>query len=199
MKLHAPSSERNKAPILVVLEGLLQSSFRVLEVGAGSGQHAGWFAGHMPWLTWQPSEQSGALTDLSDSLPTYRRGSAENLLAPVALDVSVRPWPVESADAIYTANTLHMMTWEQVISLFAGAAEILASSGLLLVYGPFSYAGSHISPGNAEFDRSLRGDGSGRGIRDFDDLENLAIANGFSPAEISYLPANNQLLSWKAP
>lgn len=197
MVVYAPACERNKVPILRVLTDVFKDSTNVLELGSGSGQHASWFAGHLTHLSWQPSERPVALADLQESLPSYvLEPPLKNLRDPICLDVVVRPWPVSSIDAVFTANTLHMMTADEVEQLIAGAAEVLQSSGLLAIYGPFSYGGKHVSVGNAEFDQGLRSQRNGLAIRDFDVLETLAVDNGFAPARVEYLPANNQLLVW---
>ncbi|MEL0082862.1 MAG: DUF938 domain-containing protein [Gammaproteobacteria bacterium] len=195
MKRFNPACERNKAPIIGELVPRLAKSSIVLEIGSGSGQHAAWFAERLPHVRWQPTEQPSAINDLCDSLPEYLSAGTNNLLTPRVLDVSSSAWPT-GADAIFTANTLHWITWAQVEKLFAGAGELLDEDGLLLAYGPFRFGGQPMGPGNVEFDRSLRSQGRGRGIRDFEALERLAEANGFGPAEVVHLPANNQLLCW---
>jgi cyclopropane fatty-acyl-phospholipid synthase-like methyltransferase len=186
--------ERNKGPILAVLGGELAASRSVLEIGSGTGQHAVHFARHLPHLTWQPTELGAELDPLEERI---RLEGPPNLRAALALDVRAHPWPVERVDAVFSANTLHIMAWDAVEHFFRGVGEVLASPGVLCVYGPFRYRGSYTSESNAEFDRFLRRRDPSSGIRDFEALERLAAAAGLALAADHVMPANNQTLVWR--
>jgi SAM-dependent methyltransferase len=190
----SPACERNKGPILERLAPALAGSRRVLEVGSGTGQHAVHFAAAMPALEWQPS-------DLPEHLPGLRARFAfeapPNVLAPLALDVRSRPWRTGTVDAIYTANTLHIMSWSDVVAFFGGVADVLAPGGALCVYGPFRYDGAHTSPSNAEFDLLLRERDPASGIREFAAVDALATQAGLAFVADHALPANNRLLHWR--
>jgi cyclopropane fatty-acyl-phospholipid synthase-like methyltransferase len=185
--------ERNKEPILAKLRAHLDAPGRVLEVGGGTGQHAVHFAHAMPWLEWQATEREAALATLR---PWLAAMPAPNLLAPCALDVHGE-WPQGEWDAVYTANTLHIMGWEGVQAFFAGAGRALGARGLLLVYGPFNYAGTWTSDSNRDFDRLLRSRDPASGLRDVEAVHALAAAQGLAPVADHAMPANNRLLVWR--
>jgi SAM-dependent methyltransferase len=189
--------ERNKGPILEVLRRHLQASRGiVLEVGAGTGQHAVHMARHLPGLTWQPTEQAAHLAMLSARIGAEK---VPNLLLPLELDVSQVEWPCgrDDIDAVFTANTFHIMSWSQVQAFFRGAGRVLRYDGLLLVYGPFRYGGQFTSHSNAVFDETLRVRDSASGIRDFEAVDALAAAGGLRLVEDCAMPANNQTLVWR--
>ena len=141
---------------------------------------------------------TGALQDLVDSLPHYATDTSTNLLLPaVELDIASSEWPVDTVEVVYTANTLHMIPEQILENLFSRSGAMLALGGLFIAYGPFSFGGEHVGDNNPGFDASLRAQGIGRGIRDLEDLDPLADKHGFAPAEVNYLPANNQLLVWR--
>ncbi|HEX4619036.1 MAG TPA: DUF938 domain-containing protein [Steroidobacteraceae bacterium] len=185
--------ERNKGPILTVLGAELAASRSVLEIGSGTGQHAVHFARQLPHLSWQPSELGGQLGPLAERILVE---GPPNLRPAVELDVRTRPWPVEPVDAVFSANTLHIMAWEAVEHFFRGVGAVLASPGVLCLYGPFRYRGAYTSASNAQFDRYLRQRDPLSGIRDFEALERLATSEGLELAADHAMPANNQTLVW---
>ena len=144
---------RNKDPILQVLREAFASTRQVLEIGSGTGQHAVYFARHLSKLRWQPSDTAEYLGPLQAYIA--QEGSA-NLAPPVRLDVRSHPWPVAGIDAVFSANTLHIMSWEAVREFFRGVGTHLAAGGVLCIYGPFRYAGRYTSESNATFDRFLQ-------------------------------------------
>ena len=183
--------ERNKEPILDVLRVRFATRARVLEIGSGTGQHAVHFARHLPHLVWQPTEQLSYLPDLAARI---RKEGGANLRAPTVLDVRQAIWPARSVDAVFTANTLHIMAWSAVRALYKGIAEVLVPGGVLCVYGPFRYRGEHTSESNRAFDRMLRERDPQSGLRDIEALCELAGSYGMSLAADHDLPANNRLL-----
>jgi cyclopropane fatty-acyl-phospholipid synthase-like methyltransferase len=188
------ATERNKAPILAVLRGALPPRGTVLEVGSGGGEHAGYFASHLPQLAWQPSEVPALLPQLAARL---HGASPANLRAPLALDVRALPWPVAPVEAVFSANTLHIMSWEAVTDFFRGVGGVLAAGGVLCVYGPFNYGGRFTSDSNAQFDAFLRERDPYSGIRDFEALERLAAAEQLEFCADHEMPANNRTLVWR--
>ena len=189
--------ERNKGPILDVLRRWLgDTAGVVLEVGSGTGQHAVYFAKNLPQLSWQPTDQGEHLAAL-----TARVGVEGpcNLLPPLELDVAASRWPcdVDSIDAIYSANTLHIMDWAHVKAFFRGVGRVLRADGLLLIYGPFRYGGQYTSHSNHAFDDALRRRDPDSGIRDFEAVDALAVAQGLTLVDDVAMPANNQTLVWR--
>lgn len=192
-KPFSEACERNKAPILAQLRDLYADVRTVLEIGSGTGQHAAHFAAALPQLVWQCS-------DVADNLPGIRQWIDEaqlpSLPAPLELDVD-KPWPAGRYDAIYSANTLHIMGWPQVQALFAALPQALRPQGLVSVYGPFNRDGAFSSDSNRSFDASLRAADARRGIRDFEAVDALAQAAGLQLLADVAMPANNRLLTWR--
>ena len=185
--------ERNKDPILRILTGVLARCRGVLEIGSGTGQHAVHFATHLPHLRWQPSDRPEYLPGLRERIA---HDGPPNLLPPLELDARNLPWPVSRFDAVFTANTLHIMEWAAVEDLFRGVGAVLDTPGVFCVYGPFRYGGHYTSASNAEFDKYLQARDPLSGIRDFEDVNNLAGEQGLYLLEDHAMPANNQLLVW---
>ena len=185
--------ERNKDPILKILGVALAHARTVLEIGSGTGQHAVHFAAHLPHLSWQPSDQAIYLPGLQERIA--HEGSA-NLRAAIELDVRNLPWPAGPVDAVFTANTLHIMNWAAVTDFFRGAGATLSAPGVLCVYGPFRYRGHYTSASNAEFDKYLQARDPHSGLRDFEDVNILASEQGLYLLADHSMPANNQLLVW---
>lgn len=192
-KPFAPSCERNRDPILAVLQRHFGGVRRVLEVASGTGQHAVHFAAAMPWLAWQCS-------DRADNLPGIAAWRDEAALAntPPAIELDVDgPWPKNGFDAVFTANSLHIMGWPQVEAFFAGVGKVLQEDGLLIVYGPFNYGGDFTSDSNRAFDQWLKDRDPASGIRDFEVVDALARAIGLALVEDNAMPANNRALVWQ--
>jgi len=193
---HLPFSEaceRNKEPILAQLRTHFARATRVLEIGSGTGQHAIHFAAAMPQLTWQPSEIPGELDGISAWMA---QRPLANMLAPIALEVRA-DWPGRSFDAIFSANTLHIMGWESVRACFRGIGCCLEPGGVLAIYGPFNYGGRFTSESNAAFDAWLRRRDPVSGIRDAEAVHALAAEAGLLPEADHAMPANNRLLVWR--
>lgn len=189
----SPASERNKRPILEVIAPVFAQARLVLEIGSGTGQHAVFFARALPHLCWQPSDRPEWLPTLRDRC---RREGPDNIAAPLELDVALSHWPIDGADGVFTANTLHIMAWPEVQAFFAGVGRVLRRPGSLAVYGPFRYRGAFTTPSNAAFDATLRARDPASGIRDFEAVDALARAEGLALVADHALPANNQLLVW---
>lgn len=191
----SPACENNKGPILSHLRQEFADGVRgVLEIGSGTGQHALWFASHLPWLTWQPTETPQSLATLQ---PRCTASALDNLLAPQPLDVCDKPWPLSVPDAVFTANTLHIMAMSAVEAFFQGLRRHAPRGCRLVVYGPFNYHGKPTSPSNAQFDASLRARSAHSGIRDVEAVDSLAEAAGFSRQADHAMPANNRLIIWR--
>ena len=193
-KQFSSASERNREPILAVLSTEMAASHQVLEVGSGTGQHAVFFAAHMPHLIWQTSDLAQNHASISAWI---QEANLPNVLPPLLLDMEQPDWPVQTYDAVFTANTCHIMAWHQVENMFAGAAQRLNAGGKLCVYGPFNYAGKFTSDGNFQFDAALREKAPHMGIRDSEAVNALAQAQGLHLLADHAMPANNRLLVWQ--
>ncbi len=202
-KPFSPSCERNRDPILDILRRYLGDARHVLEIGSGTGQHAVHFAAAMPWLTWQCSDHTSYLPGIQQWLDD---AGLPNTPAPIALQVATEPTPhfepglpssLLPFDAMFTANTLHIMGWQEVQALFASLQGILAEQAVVIVYGPFNEAGQFISESNREFDESLRARDPRSGIRDVEAVNALAAGIGLHCIDDVAMPANNRMLIWR--
>lgn len=188
-RIVAPSAERNKGPILDVLKRVLPMRAFVVEIGSGTGQHAIHFAKAMPMITWQPTDFDAEYRESVKQWTAVEK--VDNILPPLALDVRQRPWPVAPADAVVSINMVHVAPWSATTALFEGAADIVRPGGIVFLYGPYTRGGVHTAPSNAQFDASLRAHDPKWGIRDVDDVTNVAERTGFERREIVQMPANN--------
>jgi SAM-dependent methyltransferase len=186
---------RNRGPILQVLRVELAGARQVLEIGSRTGQHAVHFAAALPHLRWQCSDLAEHLAGMQLWLD---EADLPNLPAPIVLDVD-GPWPRSRFDAVFTANTLHILRWVQVQRLFDGVGQVLRPEGCLVAYGPFNVDGRHTSAGNAQFDATLRAEDAQRGLRDIGALDALARDVGLLRGADHTMPANNRCLVWRRP
>ncbi len=193
-KPFAESCEQNRAPIIAVLREVFADCRRVLEIGSGTGQHAVYFAPELPHLVWQTA-------DVPQHHAGIRRWLAEaalpNVLPPLALDVNDTAWHSGRYDAVFSANTLHIMGWPEVERFFAGVGAVLQAGGVLAVYGPFNYGGMYTSESNARFDAWLKARDPASGVRDFEAVDALARAQGLVLQQDIAMPANNRTLVWR--
>jgi cyclopropane fatty-acyl-phospholipid synthase-like methyltransferase len=193
-KPFAPACERNRDPILSVLRAHFADRTRVLEVGSGTGQHAVHFAAALPHVVWQAS-------DVSENLPGIRmwldEANLPNTPAPIELDVASAAWPKGPYDALFSANTLHIMSWPEVEQFFAHLAGLATPDAKLAIYGPFNDHGKFTSASNAAFDKSLKARAPHMGIRDRDAVDALARKAGFALIDDCEMPANNRTLIWQ--
>lgn len=196
MKRHYPATSRNRGPILDTVRHIIPPFGVVLEVASGSGEHACWFSRHLPGVTWVASDSDPACLA---SIACWRRdeGLQDRMAAPVHLDVTVLPWPLSHADAVFCANMIHIAPWKAAQALFAGAAAILPAGAPLVLYGPFRRTGHPWAPSNAAFDADLRSRNPQWGIRDLDAVDTLAAAVGLDRAELVEMPANNLTVAWR--
>jgi len=188
--------ENNKQPILEVLQKELKDSLHVLEIGSGTGQHSVYFAPRLTHLTWQTSDVLAHHAIINAWHTAY---PAPNLYAPMAFDLGVDPLPINLANnqfynAVFTANTLHIISWLLVEQLFKLVGEALPINGKLIVYGPFNENGHYTSAGNQQFDSSLRQRDAKSGIRHLEDIIALAKTHYLRLSGQYAMPANNQLL-----
>jgi hypothetical protein len=194
-KWFLPPSERNKAPILDVLARVLPKRGVVLEIASGTGQHVVHFAKALPALTWQPSDPDA---ELRESIALrVREERLANVNAPIELDVTRRPWPLKSADAIVCINMIHVAPWSATRALFESSKALLPAGHVLFLYGPYRRSGRHSSKNDEQFDADLRAQNPDWGIRDLEAVRETAASSGFVLAEIVDMPANNFSLIFK--
>lgn len=193
------AADRNKEAIGDALQTVLNRSNTVLEIGSGSGQHAVYLCQRFSHLQWQVTEQSQYLDGLQSAVSV---ASLDNILSPFELAVGVvNDSSSKKLEAnysiVYSANTAHIMGFDQVPALFTVASQCLDNDGCFALYGPFKENGQHNSDGNRDFDASLRSQDSRMGIRDIEDLVEFASASGLVLADQFSMPANNRILLWQ--
>ncbi len=191
-KLSWAAPERNKEPILAVLERVLPSTGTLLEVASGTGQHAVHFAQHLPGWSIQPTDVDPE--NLASIKAWALEAALPNLREPLRLDVSDDDWHVDPLSAIFNANLIHIAPWETALALVRGAARHLLPGGLFIVYGPFRIGGQHTAPSNQTFDSSLRERDPRYGVRDLEAVLSVAQQHGLTLKERLEMPANNQTL-----
>ena len=192
-KPFSPSCDRNRDPILEVLRIYFADRYTALEIGSGTGQHAVYFAEALPHLIWQPS-------DLAENLPGIalwlEEAQLPNVLSPIVIDAK-HEWPTKKYDAVFTANTLHIMSWREVQALFAKLSLVLSRDAVVAIYGPFNYEGKFTSESNASFNEWLKARGAHMAIRDFEAVNALANNIGLQLVTDIAMPANNRMLVWR--
>ncbi len=187
----APATERNRTAILDVLREVLPDAGCVLEIASGSGEHAVWFARHLPHLQFQPSDPDPV--NRASIAAWTAHTAVTNVLEPIALDATDPDWPLpHRPSAVLCINMIHIAPWSATLGLLRGAAAALSSGGVLYLYGPFRRGGTHTSESNAMFDADLRGRNASWGVRDLETVVDAAQAAGFAVPTTIAMPANNQ-------
>jgi SAM-dependent methyltransferase len=185
----SPAAERNKGPILEVLETRLPQTARVLEIASGTGQHVCFFASHLAGVEFQPTEPDAASRD--SIVMRIRQAGLTNVAAPLALDVQDVHWPVnENLDAVLCINMIHISPWAATGALCRGAARHLRDHGRLVLYGPYLENGT-AAQSNLDFDRSLKRRNPEWGLRELADVIRIAGEHGLQREEVVRMPANN--------
>jgi cyclopropane fatty-acyl-phospholipid synthase-like methyltransferase len=194
VKPYAGSCDQNRVPIFSVIQPVLENASRVLEIGSGTGQHAVYFAARMPHLIWQTSD----LAENHEGIRLWLESAKlENALSPILLDTATGPWPDQCFDAVFTANSLHIMHDDDVAGLFGNIGRCLEPGADMLIYGPFNYNGQFTSDSNARFDQWLKSNDPGSGIKDFEGVNELAGQASMRLVFDYAMPANNRILHFR--
>lgn len=194
VKPFSQACENNKNPIFSVLAGKLANVSTLLEIGSGTGQHAIFFTERLTHLTWQTTDQGEYFPQLQQLIA---RHDSTQLPKSLVLDVNQEKWPVESCEVVFTANSLHIMSWLSVQKLFRGVDKHLQKDGDFYIYGPFNYQGEFTSDSNKGFDLRLKASNAERGIRHFEDIKQLADNLSLEFLDDFTMPANNRLLHFR--
>lgn len=193
-KPYSESCEQNKEPILAVISPVFSAVSSVLEIGSGTGQHAIYFADQLPHLKWHTSDCASYL----DGINMWQDDAGlPNVLPPFELDVSVSLWPQLDVDAVFTANSIHIMSQPDVVNFMVGVGRLLKVQGELMIYGPFNYDGQYTSDSNESFDQWLKSRDPLSGIKHFEDMVSLANENGMQLVFDHVMPANNRVLHFR--
>lgn len=195
-KKYAPATERNREPIRQVLEAELpEGGGLLLEIAAGTGEHAVYLSNAFPHWQWQPTDPD---PEAIASIAAWRaEEGGENLLPPVQLDASAPRWPVERADAMLCVNMTHISPRASTEGLFAAAGRLLGKGAPLVIYGPFLEADVETTQSNLDFDASLKSRDPQWGLRDLAWIDEVAEANGLRRTARHAMPANNLTLVYR--
>ena len=194
-RARAPSAERNRGPILELLQDTLPANAEVLEVASGTGQHASYFAQHLPSTTWQPSDLDAGARRSIQAWAEWLRTEHQitNVAQPLPIDVREEDWGLGDRrfDALLNINMIHISPWAACLGLFRGAQRHVREGGLIVLYGPYRRKGTHTAPSNAVFDESLRARDPCWGVRDLDQVMEVAADASFGLERVVGMPANN--------
>ncbi len=196
---YAPATQRNREPILEVLQRVLPNEGNVLEIASGTGEHSIFFAPHLAPRQWYPSEQNA---ELRDSIIAWQSDyKSDNLHPPLDINASANYWSVEEKDitinAIVNINMIHISPWKTCVGLMVGAKRILPTEGILYLYGPYRQNGKHTAPSNEAFDKSLKSRNPEWGVRNLEDVISVAGENNLVLQEVVTMPANNLSVVFK--
>jgi hypothetical protein len=193
-KPFSQACENNKEPILQVISKVFNKPMTVWEIGSGTGQHASYFAQQIPQINWQPTDKEKMLPGIS---LWVEDAQVQNLYPPIELDITDELWPCTAIEGLFTANTLHILSWNEVEILFSRLNEVFRKNTVACIYGPFNYHGTYTSESNERFDQYLKETDPLSGIRDKEVVESLAQASGIQLVDDVAMPANNRLLVFK--
>jgi len=194
MKNYSPAFERNHHPITESLKTALPNRGSVIEIGSGSGEHVSWFSQAFPHLRWQPTDVEKNLSSIAAWIDNP---GCTNVASPIALQLGKDNWPNQSYDALICINTVHIVNWECVKSLFIYGAQHLNPGGVFFVYGPYKYKEQDLAPSNEQFDSWLKSHNPESGIRCFEDINQLALNNSLELVNDCAMPSNNHSIWWR--
>ncbi len=192
-KKYAPATQRNREPILTVLKEALPSKVNILEIASGTGEHAVFFAPHFPQSRWIPSDIN---PESLLSIAAWRKDCpTDNLQPPLTLDVAKSNWHKQliksKITAIICINMIHISPWQSCLGLMTGAGDLLPQDGILYLYGPYKVNNQHTAPSNQEFDQYLQAQNRAWGVRNLEDVVEIANQFGLKLEKTVAMPANN--------
>ncbi|MCB9676780.1 MAG: DUF938 domain-containing protein [Alphaproteobacteria bacterium] len=192
MRRHAPATARNREPILEILARVVPNGAKVLEIAAGTGEHALFFSQGLDaeWLPTDPDPDAVA------SIEAWRSDGGPNLHPARQMSVFDADWPAP-VDAVVCINMIHISPWEATEALFAGAARALRPGGTLVTYGPYRIDCAHTAESNVAFEAWLHSLDPRYGVRDIAEVAAVAERNGIALHERIEMPANNFTLVWR--
>ena len=194
-KYHAESTRRNRTPILEVLKKEIEGSKKLLEIGSGTGQHAVYFSKKLPQILWQTSDRSINHESINYWIKRY---NLKNLLHPLDIEIGVNEKNINDIfDCVFSSNTSHIMSLENVKRLFALVGKVLNKNGKFFLYGPFKINLEFTTKSNEDFHEKLKAENKLMGLRDIEELDNYAIENNMQNHAFYEMPANNYLSIWK--
>ena len=194
-KYHAESTKMNRNPILEILKKEIKGSKKILEIGSGTGQHAVYFSKKLPQILWQTSDRSINHESINYWIKRY---NLKNLLHPLDIEIGVNEKNINDIfDCVFSSNTSHIMSLENVKRLFALVGKVLNKNGKFFLYGPFKINLEFTTRSNEDFHQKLKAENKLMGLRDIEELDKYAIENNMQNHAFYEMPANNYLSIWK--
>ena len=185
--------ERNKIPILKVLNEELDSG-TVLEIGSGTGQHSVFFSKEIPSIKWYPSDTISNFESLNAFVTNYQNN---NLQTPFVIDITQDQWIDFKVDYVFTSNTFHIINNALLTYFFYQCSKVMKSNGKLIIYGPFKFDNQFNSPSNQTFDELLKASDPFSGLKNFEEIINIALKFNLIFSKKYEMPANNNILVFK--
>ena len=194
-RLNFPATARNRDSISSVLSNYISPNTLLLEIASGSGEHGVFFQKKFPSNTWQTSDPELAHRKSINSWIRHE-GLYSKMPEPLNLDVEIRPWSIsnrlgELIKGIVCINMIHISAWSCTRSLFEESKKYLDQSDFLMLYGPFLREEKQTSKSNLNFDQSLKIQNPLWGLRNLEDVNDIAFKNGFKLDNVIDMPANN--------
>jgi len=192
-RMVAPAAERNTPAIVNALAPLVPAHGKVLEIAAGTGQHAVALAQAFPWLDWQPTDIA---PERLASIDAWRAAAKlDNIRVPYWLDAATPNWIVNPVEMVYLANLFHLLPLEAAANVIRGVARALAPRGTFFAYGPFRVDGRFRSGGDEAFHSRLTGDDPEIGYKDLEWIEDVGAEAGLTRRRLVDMPASNMIIA----
>ena len=194
-RLNFPATKRNRDSIATVLSNYLSHNSLFLEIASGSGEHAVFFQKIFPSIIWQTSDPELIHRKSINSWIKYE-GLCSKMPEPLDLDVQIRPWPITKQiksliKGIVCINMIHISPWTSTKALFEESKSFLDQNNFLMLYGPFLRKKIQTCESNLNFDQALKSRNPLWGLRELEEVNNLALENGFEQEKVIEMPANN--------
>ena len=194
-RLNFPATTRNRESIAAVLRDYISPNSLLLEIASGSGEHGVFFQRIFPSIIWQTSDPELINRESIKSWIKHE-GLYSKMPEPLDINVEKRPWPITKQiryliKGIICINMIHITPWSSTKALFTESKNTLKQNDFLMIYGPFIRNDIQTSDSNLNFDQSLKFQNPRWGIRHLDEVNRLALLNGFVQDNLIEMPANN--------
>ncbi len=194
-RLNFPATSRNRDHIASVLSNYVSPNGLFLEIASGSGEHGVFFQKTFPSIIWQTSDPE-LMHRKSIISWINHMGLSSKMPHPLDIDVVKIPWPVSKdirslIKGIVCINMIHISPWSCTKALFEESKNHLDKNSFLMLYGPFLTKTKQTCESNLNFDQSLKSQNPLWGLRDLDDVNKIALKNGFRHDKTVEMPANN--------
>ena len=194
-RLYFPATSRNRDAIADVLSNYISTNGLFLEIASGSGEHGVFFQKKFPSIIWQSSDPELVHRKSINSWIKHE-GLYSIMPEPLDIDVELRPWPINKKlrsliKGIVCINMIHISPWSCTKALFEESKSYLVQNQFLMLYGPFLRKRIQTSKSNLDFDQLIKLKNPNWGLRQLEEVNKIAIENGFKLDKVIEMPANN--------